>query len=165
LSFVRAYFYLLMPVFILGIFLSLAVDLPFGIIGIILATIIFCTVPAALIAWISEKTGSVASILYTGYRQSNKRDQYSGHLTRARVLRTEKNYEQALASIDEFLQNIPEDIEALFLKAQTLTDCKKDSEVAKHCLFSILKKTPPDNSYHRWSKELMKKASDFHIPT
>jgi hypothetical protein len=64
-----------------------------------------------------------------------------------------------LAVIDEYLHNVSDDPEGLFLKAQILIASDGDNVLARQCLLSILKQTPQNDTYHRWAKELMVRST------
>jgi hypothetical protein len=85
---IRAFLYLFMPFLLLGIAVNLAFPLGIGFLGIALMALAGNAIAAALIAWFSDKMGSMASVIYTGYRQRSAKDQHGGNLTRARHLKS-----------------------------------------------------------------------------
>jgi hypothetical protein len=156
-AFIRSCLFLFLPSLLLSFVLSLVLELDIGLRGIMLLAIVFCAITAALIAWFSDKMGSMASVIYTGYRQRSAKEQHSGNLTRARHLKSEKMYAEALALVDEYLECVPREAEGLFLKAQILIASAGDLNLARRCLASIVSEAPPEDPFHRWAKELMLK--------
>jgi len=159
MTFLRAFSYLLAPGFFLSVAVTGIVDLRIGLLPIFLIVLVLCAVVAALVVWFSEKAGSVASIIYTGSRQPSHKDRFSSNISRARYLKTKEAFSEALAVIDEYLHNVSDDPEGLFLKAQILIASDGDNVLARRCLLSILKQTPQDDTYHRWAKELMVRST------
>ncbi len=157
MGFLRAFLYLVAPCLLLSIVVNLAFQLGVGLLGVALMTLAGSGIVAALIAWFSEKMGSIASIIYTGYRQRSAKEQHSGNLTRARHLKSEKMYAEALTLVDEYLECVPQEAEGLFLKAQILIASAGDLNLARRCLATIVSEVSPDDPFHRWAKDLMVK--------
>ncbi|KJS32321.1 MAG: hypothetical protein VR64_07320 [Desulfatitalea sp. BRH_c12] len=153
MTFLRAFSYLVAPAFLLSAALTMVIE--YGLPAILSIALVCCAVVAALVDWFSEKVGAVAGILYSGSRQHNTADQFSGNITRARYLKTKGMYTEALVLVDEYLENVPEEPEGLFLKAQVLRASGGDPDLVRRCLFSILGQTQPDEKIHRWAKGLM----------
>lgn len=154
MTFYRAYAYLAAPLLILALALSMAFDLGIGPLASAAIALTIAAVAAALISWFSNKVGAFASMVYTGSGHISAKERHASNITRARYLKTQGNFEDALAVIDEYLDLVPGDPEGLFLKAQILMTSAGDLALARRCLDSVIKNAPADVPFHRWAKEL-----------
>ena len=136
--FLKIYTILIIPVFILytaGIALA---GWSFGLLGLI--SVFFVNViPTMSVHWICEKAGSVSAKLYTGYSGRTIREQYSGHITQARYLKSRKEFAKALELIEQYLAKDPDYSEAIYLKAQILLEGFNDRIGAQKCVDTIVK--------------------------
>jgi len=101
-------------------------------------------------------------MVYTGSGGVSAREQHASNVIRARYLKTQSRFDEALTVIDEYLIHVPGDGEGLFLKAQILVASAGDLALAKRCLSSVVENAPADDTYHRWAKELLKFLRSSH---
>lgn len=156
MTFYRAYAYLAAPFLILFLALSLAFDLGIGPLANAVAALILAAIAAGLVSWFSNNVGTFAAMVYKGSASVSAREQHAANVTRARYLKTQGRFDEAMAVIDEYLVHVPGDAEGLFLKAQILVASKGDLSLARRCLDSAIENSPADDPYHRWAKELLK---------
>jgi len=114
---------------------------------------------------IADKCGDLSGRLFLGPRSNrNIRDRLSGDLSRAKVQKMNGNYDEALQIIDNALKQAPDYNEALFIKAQILSDGLQAISEARKCLETILMTEPKDSVLYRWSMNLrngLKDASEI----
>lgn len=129
----------------------------FGIIGLLCAGVI-CLVAAIISVSLSDRLGRTAGKLFGGREPIlNIQERYSADLSRARVQKMNKNYEESLQIIENVLANESSFNEALFLKAQILTEGFYDIDDAKNCLIKIFQTEPKDTQLFQWSETFYKK--------
>jgi hypothetical protein len=79
-----------------------------------------------------------------------------GDMNIARKFKREKQYHQARLTVDQILQQTPDNTEALFLKAQILWEGFQAQEAAKGCLQTIMRLQPDaEATIHRWAASLV----------
>ena len=154
MTFLRAFSYLFAPAILLAVAMALAFDFGIGLWAVILIALTISAVAALAVTWFSHKMGTIASMVYTVSGHFTAKERHSANITRARYLKTQGHYEEALAVIDEYLDLVPGDPEGLFLKAQILISSAGDLALASQCLESVIKNAPVDDPFHRWAKDL-----------
>jgi len=153
--FIRVYCWLFFPL----LFIMLFVPVGFWAkIGITLAGALAGTLVVVLI---TGAAGRSAGTLYSGGgARLTLREQLEGELTRARVSKTNRDFEDALATLESVLAQDPDSPEALLLKAQVLWEGFADGPEALKCALKILHlekdKTSP---VYRWAGELYKEIN------
>ena len=105
--------------------------------------------------FIAGKTGGTASKLWGGKTPIwDFSERYAADFSRARYQKMNKHYDEALRIIDHVLEEQPDYNEALFLKAQILSEGYNDTAQAKKYLFKILKTETKDSQVHKWTESL-----------
>jgi len=153
--FIRVYCWVLFPMLFITIFLPVRF-------GIKIAIILLGTPVATLVVMaITGFVGGSAGMLYSGGRaRVPLREQLEGDLTKARVSKTEKRFEDALASVESALAKDPEFPEALLLKAQILWEGFADGPTARSTVMKVLHlETDKTTPVYRWAGELYKEIA------
>ncbi|MDU9049986.1 MAG: hypothetical protein Q3M30_14150 [Candidatus Electrothrix sp. Rat3] len=104
-------------------------------------------------------TGRIADafvFLYSGGSGENTlKDQIAGDLDKIKILKREKKFTAALETAETILVRDPEHPEALFLKAQILSQEFQKYGAANACLSKIIKRDPaPDDNLLQWAETL-----------
>ncbi len=98
----------------------------------------------------------MSNVIYNGCLPSQRHDQLAGELIKARLLKASDRFDQALVSINNTLNRLPNHPEALFLKAQILCDGFADYPAAAACLRKVIAmKSVKDETIRRWSQNLL----------
>lgn len=127
-----------------------------GIVGIILAAVVSSVVAFISVA-ASERIGGTAGKLYGGKKPKwSLQERFSADLSRARVQKMDKKYDNALIIVEKILAQQSDFNEALLLKAQILSEGFRETQEAKKCLVKILQTEPKDTSLCRWAESLYK---------
>jgi len=125
--------------------------------------IILLGAPAAtiLVMVITGFVSGSAGMLYSGGRaRVTLREQLAGDLTAARVCKTEKRFDDALAGVENILAKDPEFPEALLLKAQILWEGFADGPSARSTVMKVLHlETDQTAPVYRWAGELYKEIA------
>jgi hypothetical protein len=150
--FIRAYFFLIFPMFILSSVSIYISGVEIGLIGYMAVPLVVNVIPCALVVLFSDKVGSFSGKLYTGGNTQTPSERYSGLLDQARFLKSKHQYTEALEAIDEFIEFVPGHPEALFIKGQIMWEGNKDHQSAKQCLIDVMKSTNSEDQWHRWAK-------------
>lgn len=136
--------------------------------GIKIAIILLGTPVAALaVMVITGFIGGSAGMLYSGGRSRvTLREQLEGELTKVRVSKTEKRFEDALATVESVLAKDPEFPDALLLKAQILWEGFADGPAALSTAMKVLHlETDKTAPVYRWAGELYKEITKGRPPT
>ena len=152
---IRVYCWVLFP------FLFLTYFLPTSF-GTKLAIILLGTPAATIVVMIiTGFVGGSAGMLYSGGRaRFTLREQLEGDLTKARVSKTEKRFEDALASVESVLAADPDFPDALLLKAQILWEGFADGPAARSTVMKVLHlETDKTAPVYRWAGELYKEIA------
>ena len=127
----------------------------FGKITSLVLVLILVFVPpitAVMALAIVKKGGSIAGSLYGGPRARwTVKEQLSGDLEKIRYSKRQGRFNEALALANDVLKHLPNDPEALFLKAQILHEGFGHDQSAKKCLEIIIKEVPTSETLHRWA--------------
>jgi len=123
-----------------------------GTIGIFVAAI-FSVFVSVLIKFVTEKFGGMASTLYGGRRPTlNVRAQLEADLDRVRYHKMQKHFGKALAIVNRVLDQDSGFPDALFLKAQILSEGFKSVKAAKRCLRKVMELVPnKQETIHCWA--------------
>jgi tetratricopeptide (TPR) repeat protein len=102
--------------------------------------------------------GRSAGKLYTGGgARVSPREQLESELTKVRVGKTEKRYDDALAAVETILARDPNFSDALLLKAQILWEGFADGPAARDTVMKLLHlETDRAGPVYRWAGELYK---------
>ena len=131
-----------------------------GPIGIIYSGIT-CALVAYVSVFIAGRTGGTASKLWGGKTPIwNLSERYAADFSRARYQKMNKQYDEALRIIDHVLEEQPDYNEALFLKAQILSEGYNDTAQAKKYLFRILKTETKDSQVYKWTESLYRELTN-----
>jgi tetratricopeptide (TPR) repeat protein len=160
MGFLRTYLILLFPVSLLCTLLITAAGWQLNILGLIIVVLMLNLIPAGLVMWFCEKTGSVAAKLYKGYSYRSISEQYHSYITQARYQKTKEQYEKALQLIELYLEKDPDNSEALYLKAQILLEGFNDRAGAKLCIDKILKSNSESDCWTRWALHTQDKLNE-----
>lgn len=100
--------------------------------------------------------GGAAGGLYGGPKANwSLSESLIADLDIARRSKMNKNFKQALAQIDDILNQAPDYPDALFLKAQILWEGFKDPGKSRMCLRKVLNAVPDkDQPLNRWASSL-----------
>ncbi|MBW2091483.1 MAG: tetratricopeptide repeat protein [Deltaproteobacteria bacterium] len=90
-------------------------------------------------------------MLGTGRRQRQLREQLSADLARTKESKRQGDFDQALRLVNEYLEKDPDYPEALFLKAQILTEGFGKSAEARRNLKKIMQMIPESEAFYRWA--------------
>ena len=127
-----------------------------AVIGIILG-VVRGILPTLLFMYISEKLGNFAAIIYRGSNANTSiKEQLEGDLNQVRYHKMNKQFDQALIKVDAVLTKIPDDADALYLKASILWEGFNEPVEAKRHLHKILKMTSKTDQQHSWASTLYK---------
>ena len=153
--FIRVYCWVLFP------FVFLMFFVPLGVPAKIAITLLGALAGTVLVVFITGTVGRSAGTLYGGGRaRFTLREQLEGDLTRVRVSKTNRNYEDALATVETILARDPDFPDALLLKAQVLWEGFRDRREAQLCLLRIMQVEPDKRSmYYRWAAKLHEELS------
>ncbi|MCI5161247.1 MAG: hypothetical protein D3917_04320 [Candidatus Electrothrix sp. AX5] len=104
-------------------------------------------------------TGKIADafvFLHSGGSGHNTlQDQLAGEVDKIRILKREDKFKEALEQAEAVLDRDPEHPEALFLKAQILSQEFKKYGAANACLSKIINRDPaPDDKLLQWAETL-----------
>ena len=104
-------------------------------------------------------TGKIADtfvFLYSGgSRENTLKDQIAGDLDKIKILKREKDFTAALETAEAVLVRDPEHPEALFLKAQILSQEFEKYGAANVCLSKIIAMDPaPEDKLLEWAETL-----------
>lgn len=145
IPFIKVYLFSVFYLAILGF-------VKYGLKGVAIA--IVAAIPiSALTMVIADRCGQLSSRLFLGSKSERPIEEIiSADLSRAKVQKMNKNYEEALLIIETVLAQVPENGEALFLKAQILLDGYNDIDGAKTYFTKVLEHEPEDSSLYRWAK-------------
>ena len=125
----------------------------FGLIGIIYSGIT-CAVVAYVSVSIAGRTGGTISKLWGGKTPIwNLSERYAADFSRARYQKMNKQYDDALRIINHVLEEQPNYNEALFLKAQILTEAYNDRAQAKDILIQIIRSEPKASNLFKWCEQ------------
>lgn len=116
---------------------------------------------AIVVMLLTGFAGGSAGMLYSGGRaRFTLREQCAGKLTQARVSKTEKRFEDALAAVESVLARDPEFPDALLLKAQILWEGFADGPTARRTVMKVLQlETDKTAPVYRWAGELYKEIA------
>ena len=132
----------------------------FGPIGIIYSGIT-CALVAYVSVFIAGKTGGTASKLWGGKTPIwDLSERYAADFSRARYQKMNKQYNEALRITDHVLKEQPDYNEALFLKAQILSEGYNDTAQAKKYLFKILKTETKNSQVYNWTESLYRELTN-----
>lgn len=122
--------------------------------GVPLLFLVFAPpVTAVIVMFIIIKIGGLISRRFYGGRKArwNVKEQLAGELDKIRYSQSQGRFSEALALANDFLQHLPHDPEALFLKAQILHEGFGYGESAKKCLEIIIKEVPASETLPCWA--------------
>ena len=103
----------------------------------------------------------VGLIFGCGRRTIPLRERLSGSVSQARYCKMRGEHGRALSMIDEVLDQDPDFVEALFLKAQVLWEGFGRGAEARGCLARVgLIEADPRATYHRWARTLLAEIAD-----
>ena len=101
--------------------------------------------------------------LINGSRRPNwtPRELMAGTIDQIQFLKRQKRFDQALALVNNLLQNDPTFPEALYLKAEILLHGFDNIYLVRQCLYKVLENTKPecDQPYH-WAQRLLRQLND-----
>lgn len=108
-----------------------------------------------------DKLGSFAGMFYSGRRASwTLRETLQVDLDIAKNLKRHKEFQQAIGTVNNIILQDPEWSEALFLKAQILSEGFGNYNAAKGCLKKIIENESDQNSsVYRWASEMHRQLS------
>jgi hypothetical protein len=149
--FIKAYFILIIPIFFLSAIIIFKSGIEMGLMGYIIIPLVINFIPSTLIVMFADKMGSFAGKLYTGGNPQSPSEIYMGLLDQARYLKSKNQYDEALKAVDEYIENVPGNPEALFIRGQILWEGFKDGQSAKQCLLDIIKSTDKEDRWHQWA--------------
>lgn len=101
---------------------------------------------------INKAGGFFSRTFYAGKRSDwTPKERFAGDLSKVRTSKSEGRFSEALALVNDYLKKLPDDPEALLLKAQILHEGFGYNESSAKCLESILKKVSPSEYLHSWA--------------
>lgn len=108
---------------------------------------------AVMVMVIITKTGGSISRSFYGGRKAawSVKEQLAGDLEKIRFSKRQGRFNEALVLANDFLKHLPNDPDALFLKAQILHEGFGYGESAKKCLEIIIKEVPASEPLHLWA--------------
>ena len=153
--FFRVYFWTLFPLLFIMFFA------PVGFLAKIMVSLLGAFVTTIVVVSVTNYLGRSAGMLYSGAGPKwTLREQLEGDLSQARISRAEKNYEQALITLEAILARDPDFPDALLLKAQVLWEGFADDSEARKCVMQVLHVEPDKASpVYRWAGELYKEIT------
>lgn len=102
--------------------------------------------------------GFLGSLIMEGRWTITLREQLAGELSKAKCLKSKKEFNEALATVNLILEKMPQHPEALFLKAEILREGFGNHPAARIYLEKILKlKSMPDETVRTWAASLLEK--------
>ena len=128
----------------------------FGPIGIIYSGVT-CVVLAYMSVFIAGRTGGTVSKLWGGKTPIwTQAERYAADFSRARYQKMNKQYDEALRIIDHVLEEQPHYNEALFLKAQIMSEGFNNRYLIKGILIQIMTSEPKNTNLFKWCRQLYK---------
>jgi hypothetical protein len=123
-------------------------------IGVIIG--VFVSVIASLLTmFVSSKFGGFASFIYKGSTVNRSiKEQLEGDLSQVRFHKMNKDFDKALLKVDAVIAEVPDYVDALYLKASILWEGFNDPIEAKRHLDKILKTTSKTDNYHVWASNM-----------
>jgi tetratricopeptide (TPR) repeat protein len=104
---------------------------------------------------IIKKGGSIAGSIYGGRKACwNVKEKLAGDLEKIQYSKRQGRFNEALALANDSLKHLPNNPEALFLKAQILHEGFGQGESARKCLEIIIKEVPTSETLHHWALSL-----------
>lgn len=102
--------------------------------------------------WFGQALGEASGGLYGG-RKANwtAREKMAGTMDLARIAKMNKDWEKALALVNEILNEAPDYPDALFLKAQVCWTGYQARREALSCLDQVMKFASQDEPVRRWA--------------
>ena len=104
----------------------------------------------------------VEYLFYVGFfdRQTN-REQFAGMIDIARNQKINKQFDEAIITLEKILAKDPDYPEVLFIKAQIYWEAWGNSYTAMKCLKRVIELVPDSNDHiHRWASSLLEELSD-----
>jgi len=131
----------------------------FGKITLPVLVLILVFVPpitAVMVLAIVIKIGGLVSRSFYGGRKASwsVKEKLGGNLEKIRYSKRQGRFDEALAHANDFLKHLPNDPDALFLKAQILHEGFGHDQSAKKCLEIIMKEVPASKTLHCWASSL-----------
>jgi len=116
---------------------------------------------AMIILVIVIKIGDSASRSFYGGPKARwtAKEKLAGNLEKIRYSKRQGRFNEALALANDFLKQLPNDPDTLFLKAQILHEGFGHDQSAKKCLEIIIKEVPASEILHRWATSLYEKIT------
>jgi tetratricopeptide (TPR) repeat protein len=132
-----------------------------NLVGIILSPAIGLAAAIVVIYVIDRFGGYSAGLFYGGRRNRwTKREQMAGMVSIARNQKMNKNFDEAVITLDSILSKDPDYPEVLFIKAQIYWEAWGNSDTAKKCLRRVLELVPDKNDHiNRWAVSLWEELS------
>jgi tetratricopeptide (TPR) repeat protein len=91
----------------------------------------------------------------------SSRERMAADLDRVKFFKRKKEYHEALAVVEELLEQDPDYPEALFLKSEILLHGFKNINGADKCLRKLLSVVDNSDNYYKWSKEMLTELKRF----
>ena len=122
---------------------------------------LFVVLPWLLPVLVDRVGHLFGTFIMEGYRPRNPRERFSGELIKARCMKAERNYTDALAGVNFVLSKMPDHPDALFLKAQILCEGFERYVDAKRCLEQVaaVDNPPPDETTSNWAAHLLEEVT------
>jgi hypothetical protein len=99
---------------------------------------------------------SLLSLVFNGCWPEKLNDQLAGELVKARLMKASSRFDEALVIVNATLRRLPRNPEALFLKAQIMSEGFADYAAAKACLQQIVRmEAVHDENIRRWAEGML----------
>jgi len=137
----------------------------FGIKGVVITFILSLAITPVTMLALDKFSGGTSSLIYGGGHGTwSKREQLEGDLNTVKYYKMRKEYYQAIKTVNNILNKDPEYTEAIFIKAQILSEGFKNPAAAKGNLKKIIEiKTDEDEPIHRWASNLYEELTEIEM--
>jgi tetratricopeptide (TPR) repeat protein len=104
----------------------------------------------------SRSTDEVASCLCDwGREDASQQDWLAGEMSKIRLLKRQRNFDKAFASVNALLDEAPNFPDALYLKGHLLWEGFKNPWAAEKCFRSVIELTEDNQPVHRWASSCL----------
>ncbi len=108
-----------------------------------------------------ELIQGLGNVIYNGCLPSRMHDLLAGELIKARLMKASRRFDEALEVVNSTLRRLPNQPEALFLKAQILCEGYCKYIEATRCLKKVIRMEElPDETIRTWSRTLLEEIAE-----
>jgi tetratricopeptide (TPR) repeat protein len=115
-------------------------------------------IPVGVCLITSKSTDEVASCLCDwgwGRQDKSQQDWLAGETNKIRLLKKQRNFDKAFASVNALLDKAPNFPDALYLKGHLLWEGFKNPWAAEKCFRRVIELTEDNQPVHRWASSCL----------